>query len=403
MIEQYVSLLKKRQLRILATCVVLALCVGACSTANEDRSAEENQDRLGTAKVKTKMVGTAKNAALAQQAIAPLKVKVVVVTMFEIGADEGDQAGEFQLWKTRRNLDQRMPFPHSHHDLFFNEDSGILGMVTGIGTAKSASAIMALGLDPRFDLSQSYWLIAGIAGIDPEDASIGSVAWSSYLVDGDLGHEIDAREIPDDWTTGFFARYTKFPYDPDRPEPTGEVFQANSELRDWAYALTKDAPLTDDVALSQLRALYSEHPNAQRTPFVLTGGHIAAMTFWHGDLLNDWANEWVRYWSDGATDFVTSGMEDTGTFQSLAYLDRIGNVDVDRLLVLRGGSNYTMQPPTLTAAENLLNENKGFTGLNVSLENIYLAGSMVIDELLRNWDTYSNVTPGAEARAASAK
>ena len=65
MIEQYVSLLKKRQLRILATCVVLALCVGACSTANEDRSAQENQDRLGTAKVKTKMVGTAKNAALA--------------------------------------------------------------------------------------------------------------------------------------------------------------------------------------------------------------------------------------------------------------------------------------------------------------------------------------------------
>ena len=56
-------------------------------------------------------------------------------------------------------------------------------------------------------------MVAGIAGIDPEDASIGSVAWSSYLVDGDLGHEIDAREIPEDWDTGFFARYTKFPYD----------------------------------------------------------------------------------------------------------------------------------------------------------------------------------------------
>ena len=29
---------------------------------------------------------------------------------------------------------------------------------------------MALGLDPRFDLSQAYWMVAGIAGIDPEDA-----------------------------------------------------------------------------------------------------------------------------------------------------------------------------------------------------------------------------------------
>ena len=29
----------------------------------------------------------------------PIPVKVVVVTMFEVGADEGDRAGEFQLWQ----------------------------------------------------------------------------------------------------------------------------------------------------------------------------------------------------------------------------------------------------------------------------------------------------------------
>ena len=102
----------------------------------------------------------------------PLPVKVVVVTMFEIGADEGDTAGEFQLWKARRDLNKRIPFPQSHHDLFYNPESQILGMVTGIGTAKSATATMSLGLDPRFDLSQAYWMVAGIAGIDPEDASI---------------------------------------------------------------------------------------------------------------------------------------------------------------------------------------------------------------------------------------
>ena len=45
-------------------------------------------------------------------------VKVVVVTMFEIGEDEGDDPGEFQLWKTRQKLDQKFDFPHSHHDLF---------------------------------------------------------------------------------------------------------------------------------------------------------------------------------------------------------------------------------------------------------------------------------------------
>ncbi len=326
---------------------------------------------------------------------APLPVKAVIVTMFEIGEDEGDTAGEFQLWKERRNLNERIPFPQSHHDLFYNSESQILGMVTGMGTAKSATATMALGLDPRFDLSKAYWMVAGIAGIDPEDASIGSVAWSSYLVDGDLGHEIDAREIPEDWDTGFFARYTKFPYDPARPKPTGEMFKANAGLRDWAFELTKDAPLVDPAALAATRALYTEHPNARKPPFVLTGGHIAAMTFWHGKLMNDWANRWVSYWSDGETDFVTSAMEDTGTYQALYYLDKINKVDVDRFLVLRGGSNYTMQPPGVTAAENLLKENDGYAGMEASLENIYIAGSIVIDELLSNWDQYAETVPGS--------
>ena len=344
---------------------------------------------LGCAKAPT----SAEGDAASNESVLP--VKIVVITMFEIGEDEGDAPGEFQLWKERRELDQRIPFPQSHHDLFYNPDTQILGMVTGIGTAKSATATMALGLDSRFDFSQAYWMVAGIAGIDPEDASIGSVAWSSYLVDGDLGHEIDAREMPDDWDTGFFARHTQFPYDPARPEPTGEVFQASLGLRDWAYDLTKDADLINPPALEETRSLYTEHPNAQRPPFVLTGGHIAAMTFWHGKLMNDWANQWVSYWSDGAADFVTSAMEDTGTYQALQYLDNIDRVDIDRFLVLRGGSNYTMQPPGISAAENLLKENDGFAGLEASLENIYTVGSIVIDELLNNWAYYSLNVPGA--------
>jgi purine nucleoside permease len=35
---------------------------------------------------------------------------------------------------------------------------------------------MALGLDPRFDLTKAYWLVAGIAGIDPADGSLGCAA-----------------------------------------------------------------------------------------------------------------------------------------------------------------------------------------------------------------------------------
>src|SRR5262245_50254304 len=79
-----------------------------------------------------------------------IPVKVVVVTMFERGADTGDEPGEFQYWVEREKLDRVLLFPHGYRDLRMNRD-GVLGVVTGIGTAKAAATIMALGLDRRFD------------------------------------------------------------------------------------------------------------------------------------------------------------------------------------------------------------------------------------------------------------
>jgi purine nucleoside permease len=322
----------------------------------------------------------------------PVEVKVVVVTMFEIGADSGDLAGEFQLWHERQKLDVRYSFAH-HHDLFFNPQTGVLGMVTGMGSINSASAVMELGVDPRFDLSHAYWLVAGIAGVDPEDASIGSAAWAEYLVDGDLAHEIDAREIPADWPTGYFARNTKRPYDPNKPEPTGEMFHLNSRLTNWAFELTRGVKLDDSKALEEARSHFTGYPNAQKPPFVLKGDNLAGMTFWHGKILNEWANRWVEYWTDGKGQFVTSAMEDTGTFQSLTYLHPTGKVNKERVMVLRTASNYTMPPPGMTAAEHLLKENQGYAGLNASVEAAYRVGSVVVDEIVGKWAIYREHTP----------
>lgn len=344
----------------------------------------------------TRPLQAAKICDIAAPCAAPLPVKAVLVTMFEIGEDMGDRPGEFQLWKERRPFTVELPFPHSHHGLHYDPSTQILAMVTGIGTAKSTAATMALGLDTRFDLSKAYWLVAGIAGIDPEDASIGSAVWSAYLVDGDLSHHIDAREKPDDWPTGYFARQTQYPYDPNRPEPLGgEMFLINEGLRDWAYDLTKDLELPDLDGLSETRNLYTEHEMARVPPFVLKGGHLAAMTFWHGAIMNEWANRWVDYWSDGKSNFVTSAMEDTGTYTSIAYLHEIGRVDKNRFMVLRTGSNYTMQPPGKTAAENLLGENEGYAGMQASLESLYLVGGTVLDEITLNWETYADTIPGS--------
>ena len=229
-------------------------------------------------------------------------------------------------------------FP-AYHDFHFDSENGVLVMVTGIGTARSAASVMMLGMDSRFDLSRAYWLVAGIAGVDPEDASIGSAAWAEYLVDVDLSHEIDPREMSQDWKYGYIARYTQKPFDENKPEPTGEMFRTNPELTEWAYQLTKDLPLPDFEALDETRSRYTGHSNARRPPFVLRGDNFAAMTFWHGAILNDWANDWVGYWSEG--EFVTFAMEDTGTMQALTWLTRAGRAGEE------GPAAYTRDALTL--------------------------------------------------------
>ncbi|GAB3111903.1 purine nucleoside permease [Aestuariicella hydrocarbonica] len=327
---------------------------------------------------------------------APIAVKVVVVNMFELGEDEGDAAGEFQLWKERQQLSQRFAFPQSHHDLFLNPDTGVLGMVTGMGTNRSSSAIMALGLDPRFDLSKAYWLVVGIAGFDPEDASIGSAAWAEWVVDGDLGHEIDARELPQDWTTGIFPLFSQGPYPEKRPPNQGEVFHLNGKLTDWAYEFTKDTELPDDPAIAESRALFTQYPKAQLPPQILKGDNLAGMTFWHGQHLNRWANQWVEYWTEGQGQFVSSAMEDTGTAQSLFYLDRAGKADYQRLMVLRTASNFTVPAPGLSAAESLLHEGESYAGLALALESAYRVGGKVVDELVNNWSDYQHRLPYEE-------
>ena len=91
---------------------------------------------------------------------------------------------------------------------------------------------MALGLDPRFDFSKTYWIVAGIGGGDPADVSLGSAVWADHVIDGDLSFEIDARQIPENWPTGYVPLRKATPYEqPVASEGYGEVYTLNSDTR----------------------------------------------------------------------------------------------------------------------------------------------------------------------------
>ena len=320
-------------------------------------------------------------SALAAQ---PIQVKVVVIALFEAGADKGDTPGEYQYWVERDHLDRIYPFPQGFHDLRMN-DQGVMGVLAGVGTARAAASIMALGLDPRFDLTKAYWLVAGIAGADPEDASLGSAAWAEWVVDGDLAYEIDSREIPPQWTTGFVPLRKTSPYEQPRDAENGVAFHLNPSLQSWAYQQTRAVKLDDSPKLIADRAHF-EGANAHRPPFVLKGDTLSASTFWHGKLLDQWANHWVSYQTGGKANFVTSAMEDTGILQSLTYLQQAGKVDLGRVMVLRAVSNFDQPPIGLTAAESLAaNAVHRYSAYLPALEAAYRVGNTVVSEIVTNW------------------
>jgi purine nucleoside permease len=100
---------------------------------------------------------------------------------------------------------------------------------------------MALGMDARFDLTRAYWLVAGTAGVNPIEASIGSAAWVEWVVDADLAYEIDAREIPAAWSTGYLPLGKTRPYEePVEADGTRWVYRLEPGLVAWAYQLTAD-------------------------------------------------------------------------------------------------------------------------------------------------------------------
>jgi purine nucleoside permease len=324
----------------------------------------------------------------------PIPVKVVVVAMFEIGAETGDRAGELQLWVERKKLHTVFPFPQGYRDLRMN-DAGVLAVLTGVGTARAAATVMALGTDPRFDLTKAYWLIAGIGGVDPADATLGSAAWAEWIVDGDLAHEIDAREIPADWKTGFVPLRKAVPYEPPKViGDTAEVFRLDPALVEWAFRLTRDVTLPDTEQMRTERARYTEEA-ARRAPFVLKGDSRSGGTFFLGRLLTQWANDWIKYHTLGQGEFVTTAMEDTGTLQSLTFLARAGRVDFGRVLVLRAASDFTIPPPAVTAAEALAHMKGGrYIGLDAAVESAYRAGTLVVEHLVAGWEKYRDTPPG---------
>lgn len=318
-------------------------------------------------------------AAQDSEATAP---KVFVITMFGQEAKPWLENEEFGEAIKLPGLSEEYPDVHCTSE-------GLCHMTTAMGFANAASSVSALIYSGQFDLSQTYFLIAGIAGVDPADGTLGSAHWARYAIDGGLRHDIDARQIPDGWTSGVLALGADAPGEKATWGSKTEVFKLNEDLLQRAFNVSKDVELLDGEDASTYRSSYGDGPGSS-APIVSICDTLSSDTYWHGTLLAEAMAEMVTAATDGEGNYCTTQMEDNASLTALQRGDAAGLLDFDRVAVLRTGSNFDREPDGGDAFASLKARSGGFP---LATENAYRVGSSLTSAILANWTDWADGVP----------
>ena len=313
---------------------------------------------------------------------APRALKVLIISMF---------GPEAEPWIAPLALTESVPVPGLSPDypaLRCNGDDVCL-LTTGMGHANAAASTMAVALDARLDLTHTYFLVAGIAGIDPARGTLGSAAWARWLIDSGIAQELDAREMPKGWQSGYIGVMTGRPGVKPKFDYRTEAFQLNEALLQKALALTRNAQLEDSERARAYRAHYRQG-SARRPPSVIQCDTLGGDTWWHGHKLGEHARAWSRLLSDGQATYCTTQQEDNATYNALARAAASGRVDLQRLAVLRTGANFDRPYPGQSAYASLTADSGGFVP---ATRNLYNVGGLLVRDIVTHWSQWRDGVP----------
>lgn len=310
----------------------------------------------------------------------PIKVKVFIGSMFEIGENSGDRAGEYQHWYERYWQDaEPNEVPGAFAPVHCNDD-GVCGSVLGMGKVNAAASVQAILLNPDYDFSEAYFLITGVAGTPPSKGTIGDVVWASWLIDYDLGH----RWAPEEGEPGEPVFMPRKGYEGYR------VHQLNPDLVAWGVNLSSDVELKDSEEARTYRMRYPDAA-AQAAPSVKVGTHMTGDTFFHGPGLSAEAQYMAELY--GADDYLVTEMEDNAI---ALVINRLHGTD--RIAAIRGSVNFDQGNPNETTLQHLdpaPGETAG--GFAEAVENIALVGAPLVDQIVSDWETWKDGVPAVPA------
>ena len=184
----------------------------------------------------------------------------------------------------------------------------------------------------------------------PGKGPLGTVVLVSNVIN-DLCLEIDPREFQED--KEFYKE--KLPWITET-----EVFNLNyNKLEKFYSIITKKTDIN-----------------------VIIGGNLSGDYFWHGERLANWADNWVKEWTNNNDSLCISDMEDSGILTSLKRLSDSGKCLFDNITVIRTASNYVYEPQTPAIVSIRKHNNDYFT---LAVKNTYKAIKTIMNEIQSNF------------------
>jgi purine nucleoside permease len=243
-------------------------------------------------------------------------------------------------------------------------------------------------LSPLFDLTETYFIIAGIAGINPKHGSIADVAFSKYAVQVALQYEFDARELPGNFTTGYVPQGSFSPDEYPQSIYGTEVFEVNEALRDIAVEFAKTATLNDSSEAKAYRAHYTDlgvttYTKATVGPSIITCDVATSDVYYSGVLLGEAFENTTTLFTNGSGVYCMTAQEDNATLEAMVRAAIRKTVDFSRIIIMRTASDFDRPYPGLSNLDNLFYSQQG--AFEPAIQNIYQAGTPVIKGILSEW------------------
>lgn len=312
-----------------------------------------------------------------------IKPKVFIISLFTPEAEIWHGIPEFDLLAMNITVPGfSAQFPHAH----CTADGEICQLITSMGEINAAITVSSLLHSPRFDLTTTYFLTAGIAGVSPEVSTIGSVHFARYAIQVALQHEFDPRDLPANFSTGYIPIGSTSPSEYPKSIYGTEVFEINANLQRLAANFARNASLNDSAQAVSYRSNYISdlYSPARETPSVKECDVATSDVYYSGRLLGEAFSNYTSLATNGTGVYCTSAQEDNAVLEALLRGAGSKKVDFKRIMVMRTGSNFDRPFLGGAATTNLLWANQG--GFDPAVQNIYRAGVRVVEGILEGWN-----------------